>query len=105
MVLRDKIRVPKMSRIDTIAIYLTRITYVDDELEAIGETIDDHDLMRTTLNGFTKSWDVFFLDLLHERIFPNGSACGMISFKRIYRGIHYMESSREEMKKITFLLH
>lgn len=58
MVMRDKLRVTKMFRIDIVATYLTRITQVSDELATIRETIDDHELVRTTLNGFTKSWDV-----------------------------------------------
>ena len=50
MVPRDKLRVTKMSKIDTVATYLTRITQVRDELATIRETVDDHELVRTTLN-------------------------------------------------------
>ena len=54
MVLRDQLRATKMSKTNTIATYLTRITQVRDELAAIGETVDDHELVRTALNGFYK---------------------------------------------------
>lgn len=39
--------------------YLRKITHVRDELAALGETILDNQLVRTTLSGFTKKWDGF----------------------------------------------
>ena len=59
MVLRDKLRNTKMSKTDTVTTYLTRITYVHDELSVVGETVFDQEMMRTTLNGVTEPWKVF----------------------------------------------
>lgn len=59
MALRDKLRATKMSRTDTVATYLTKITQVRDELATIGEIVDNQKLERTTLNGFTKPWEAF----------------------------------------------
>ena len=40
--------------------------------------------------------------LLLGRIFLSGSACGMTSSRRRLEGSHYMEVSREEMKRRTY---
>jgi hypothetical protein len=39
--------------------YLTRLTQIRDELGAVGEKIEESELVRVALNGFLKSWDVF----------------------------------------------
>ena len=70
IVLWDKLKATKMSRTYTVATYLTRVTQVCDELVAIGETVDDHELVRTTLNGFTKSWDVFVSGIFAQENIP-----------------------------------
>lgn len=70
MGLRDKLRSTKMSRTNTKATYLTRITLVCDELATIGETVDDHELERTAFNGFTKSWDVFIARIVARENLP-----------------------------------
>jgi hypothetical protein len=36
-----------------------RITQVHDQLAAIGEKLDDVELMNVALNGFPKSWEPF----------------------------------------------
>jgi hypothetical protein len=59
MVLRDKLRNNKMSKIDTIVTYLTKIMQVRDEMSVIGEIVHDPKKVRTTLNGVTDPWKVF----------------------------------------------
>jgi hypothetical protein len=59
MVLREKLIDTKMTGSDTVTTYLTRIRQVRDELAAIGETMDDSELVRMTLKGFTKEWTSF----------------------------------------------
>ena len=57
--LREKVRNTKMKKKKGIVSYLTKIKLVKDKLAAFGEKIDDDELMRTALNGFSKQWDVF----------------------------------------------
>jgi hypothetical protein len=59
MVLREKLRSIKMSKIDTVASYLTRISQVCDELTVVGEVVKDDELARTTLNVFSEKWAPF----------------------------------------------
>ena len=53
MVLREKLKSIAMSKTNTVTSYLTRISQVCDELAAVGETMPDSKLVRTTLNGFS----------------------------------------------------
>jgi hypothetical protein len=39
--------------------YFSRISEFKEQLEAIGDTIDEDELIMTTLNGLTRPWDVF----------------------------------------------
>jgi hypothetical protein len=48
-----------MSRSDFVVSYLMRVSQLRDELRAIGDTIDDAELVTVTLNGFPSSWDPF----------------------------------------------
>ena len=56
MVLREKLRNTKMTDVDTITTYLTKISQVRDELGAAGEKVEDEELVRYALNGFTTKW-------------------------------------------------
>lgn len=55
MVLREKLRDTKMTGSNTMTTYLTWIRQFQDELATIGEAVDDLELVRTTLKGFTKA--------------------------------------------------
>jgi hypothetical protein len=59
MVLREKLRDTKMTRSNTVTNYLTKITRVHDQLAVVGEVMIDEELVRTTLNGFSKPWAPF----------------------------------------------
>ena len=49
MVLREKLR-------NKVTTYLTKITQVRDELGAAGEKVEDEELVRHALNGFSTKW-------------------------------------------------
>jgi len=48
-----------MQKGEGVTLYLTRIQNLRDELAVIGETPLDSELVRTTLNDFTKEWANF----------------------------------------------
>lgn len=48
-----------MSRFDNVTSYLMRITQVRDQLAAIGEKVEDVELVSVALNGFPKPWEPF----------------------------------------------
>ena len=59
MVLREKLGSTKITKGDIVASYLTKFTQIIDELAAVGEAMDETELVRIAFNGFTKQWDVF----------------------------------------------
>ena len=59
MVLREKLRNTKMMETDSVTTYLTKITQVRDELGAAGEKVEDEELVRHALNGFSTKWHSF----------------------------------------------
>jgi hypothetical protein len=60
-----------MSKADTVTSYLTKISQVCDDLAAIGETISNANLVRTTLNGFSEKWDTFVKGVASKENLPN----------------------------------
>jgi hypothetical protein len=73
MVLREKLRDTKMTGSETVTSYLTRIQQVRDELAAVGETVSDSELVRTTLKGFTKEWTPFIKGVMAREKLPDWS--------------------------------
>jgi hypothetical protein len=48
-----------MAKGESMVTYLTKFTQIRDKLAVVGETMDETELVRTALHGFTKQWDVF----------------------------------------------
>jgi hypothetical protein len=59
MVLREKLRDTKMTRSNTVTNYLTKITHVRDQFALVGVVVSDEEMVRMTLNGFSKPWAPF----------------------------------------------
>ena len=59
MNLRDKLKSTKMSKGESIQDYFTRVSQFKEQLEAIGDSLDEDELVMTTLNGLTRPWDSF----------------------------------------------
>jgi hypothetical protein len=59
MNLRTQLKNTRMQKGETIQDYFSRISEFKEQLEAIGDTIDEDALIRTALNGLTGPWDAF----------------------------------------------
>jgi hypothetical protein len=59
MNLRTQLKNTRMQRGESIQEYFSRISEFKEQLEAIGDTIDEDELIMTTLNGLTRPWDAF----------------------------------------------
>jgi hypothetical protein len=70
MVLRETLKIIRMTKAENVVTYLTRMTQVRDELGAIGEAIVDSEIVRTTLNGVTKQWDSFVEGIVARENLP-----------------------------------
>lgn len=59
MILKEKLRTTKMQKGESVTSYLTKIQNIRDDLAAIGDKLEDKELLRIALNGFTKKWRAF----------------------------------------------
>lgn len=56
MALKDKLRSIKMQKNETIPQYLIKFTQCHDELNGVGVTVPEEDLVALSLLGLPKSW-------------------------------------------------
>ena len=59
MNLRAQLKSTKMSHGESIQDYFTRVSQFKEQLEAIGDNLDEDELVMTALNGLTRPWDSF----------------------------------------------
>jgi hypothetical protein len=59
MNLRTQLKNTRMQKGEMIQEYFSRISKFKEQLEAIGDTIDEDELIMTALNGLTTPWDAF----------------------------------------------
>jgi hypothetical protein len=48
-----------MNKSETVSNYFMRISQIKDHLATIGESVDEEEIVTTTLNVFPSSWDPF----------------------------------------------
>jgi transposase InsO family protein len=63
MNLRTQLKNTRMQKGETIQEYFSRISQFKEQLEAIEDTIDEDELIMTTLNGLTRPWDAFIQNI------------------------------------------
>ena len=67
MTLRTQLKNVKMKNSETIQSYFTRVSQIKEQLEAIGDTIEEAELVMTTLNGLPRSWESFIQGIYSRR--------------------------------------
>ena len=63
MNLRAQLKGTKMSKRESIQYYLTRASQFREKLSAIGDTLDEDELVMTALHGLTRPCDSFIQTL------------------------------------------
>ena len=63
MNLRAQLKFIKMRKGESIQYYFTRESQLREQLNSIGDTLDEDELVMTTLNGLTRPWDSFIQTL------------------------------------------
>jgi hypothetical protein len=71
MVLQEKLRGTKMTKTDTVTSFLVRFSQIHDELVVMGEVVDPVELVRTTLNGFSKPRESFVRGIVAKEHIPS----------------------------------
>lgn len=82
LVLKDKQRTIKMSKLDYLVSYLTKFTQVRDKLAGSSETVTDRDLVSFSLMGFTKARKLVQMEYVPGRSFQTRSNYGVIVSKK-----------------------
>jgi hypothetical protein len=59
MNLRTQLKNTRMQKEESIQEYFSRLSQFKEQLEAIGDTIDEDELIMMALNGLTRPWDAF----------------------------------------------
>ena len=68
MNLRAQLKRTKMSKGDSIQDYFTRVSQFKEQLNSIGDSLDEYELVMTALNGLTRPWDSFIQTMCAKKI-------------------------------------
>jgi hypothetical protein len=71
MVLREKLKDTKMTKLYIVTSYLTKITQVRDQLAVVEEVVSNEELERTALNGFSRPWAPFIKAIIAWEKLPD----------------------------------
>jgi hypothetical protein len=89
MILRNKLKYIQMSKSDNVTSYLMKMTQIRDHLAAVGEKVDNIELVNVALNGFSKLWEPFVKGVYARDKLPN--------WERLWHD-WIQEKTREESK-------
>ena len=67
MTLRTHLKGVKMLNLESIQSYFTRVSHIKEKLEAIGDNVEEEDMVMTTLNGLPRSWEYFIQEICDRR--------------------------------------
>ena len=67
MALRTQLKNVKMHNSELIQSYFTRVFHIKEQIEAIGDSVEEAELVMTTLNGLPRSWDSFIRGICSRR--------------------------------------
>jgi DNA repair exonuclease SbcCD ATPase subunit len=67
MTLRTQLKNVKMQNSETIQSYFIRVSQIKEQLEAIGDSVEEAKITKTTLNGLPNSWESFIQRICSRR--------------------------------------
>ena len=67
MTLRTQLKNVKMRDLESIQSYFTRVSQIREKIEAIGDSVEEAELVMTTMNGLPRSWDPFIKGICSRR--------------------------------------
>lgn len=80
-----------MEKGDTIPKYLTKFTHCRVELESVGVTVAEDNVVILALLGLSKRWNNYYGYLMGGRNYQSGSTCGPTWCKRRFGGTPEMD--------------
>jgi hypothetical protein len=82
MNLRTQLKNTKMQKGERVQDYFYRVSRFKEQLEAIGDNLDEDELIMTTLNGLTRPWDAFIQTICARKENFDLTAYGKNVFKK-----------------------
>ena len=67
MTLRNQLKGVKIQKTKTIQSYFFRVSQIKEKLEAIGDMVEEEEVLMTTLNGLPREWDSFIRGICSRR--------------------------------------
>ena len=67
MMLRTQLKNVKMQASKSIQSYFTRVSQLREQIEAIGDLVEEVELVMTIMNGFPRPWDPFIKGIFSQR--------------------------------------
>ena len=67
MTLRTQLKKVKMQDSESIKSYFTRVSQIREQIEAIGDSVEEAKLVMTTMNGLLRPWDPFIKEIYSRR--------------------------------------
>ena len=67
MTLRTQLKNVKMQDSESIQSYFTRVSQIREQIEAIGDSVEEAELVMTTMNGLSRPWDPFIKGICSRR--------------------------------------
>ena len=82
MYLRAQLKSTKMSHRESIQDYFTGVSQIKAQLEAVGDKLDEYELVMTSLNGITRPWESFIQMMCAKKERMKFDMDGKNAFKR-----------------------
>ena len=67
MTLRNHLKSVRDQKSETMQSYFTRVAQIKAQLEAIGDMVEEAEVVITTLNGLPRDWEVFIQGIYSRR--------------------------------------
>ena len=67
MTLRAQLKAVKMQDSESIQSYFTRVSQLKEQIEAIGDSVEEAEIVMTTMNGLPRPWDPFIKGICSRR--------------------------------------
>ena len=69
--LKKQLRSLKMEKDETVATFFSKISQIRDQLMAIGDKVEDDDLVQTVFDGLPTTWETFLASVNGREVQPN----------------------------------
>ena len=65
--MRNHIKSVKAQNLETMQSYFTRVAQIKEQLESIGDMVEEEEIVMTTLNGLPRDWESFIRGIYSRR--------------------------------------